>query len=119
MSSALYLMDKLPLEERKLKCEAFLKTYPDKVPVLVSRLKGSTAQQIENERLLVPHELTVAQLIFIIRRRLKFPAEKALFLFVNGSIPSGTQTIQNIYNQYKNTNDGFLRVAYTEENVFG
>ena len=118
-ANASYVIDRKPVEDRKKECQKLLEKYPDKVPILVSKLKNSNAEQINKEKYLVPGDMTLGQFMCVIRRRLKYPPERALFLFVDGNIPSGTQYINEIYHQYKSPEDGFLRFAYAEENVFG
>jgi GABA(A) receptor-associated protein len=44
--------------------------------------------------------------------------EKAIFLFINGSIPISSQMLGNIYELNKE-NDGFLYIVYSFENTFG
>lgn len=44
-------------------------------------------QDIDKKKYLVPSDLTCGQFVYVIRKRLKLPAEKAIFLFVNGVIP--------------------------------
>ena len=56
--------------------------------------------------------------MYVIRKRLKLPAEKAIFLFVNGSIPPTAAMLNTIYEQHKDK-DGFLYISYSDENVFG
>jgi GABA(A) receptor-associated protein len=53
-----------------------------------------------------------------VRKRLKLPSDKALFLFVNGSIPPTSALMNSIYEQHQDK-DGFLYMSYSEENVFG
>jgi GABA(A) receptor-associated protein len=56
--------------------------------------------------------------VYVIRKRLKLPAEKAIFLFVNGSIPPTAAMLNTVYEQHKDK-DGFLYISYSDENVFG
>ena len=49
---------------------------------------------------------------------MSLPAEKALFLFINGIVPSSSSLLSTIYDQQKDE-DGFLYVKYTFENTFG
>ena len=63
-------------------------------------------------------DLTTGQFVFIIRRRLQLPAEKAIFLFIGPVIPPSNATVNEVYQQYKDK-DGFLYIQYSEENVFG
>jgi GABA(A) receptor-associated protein len=75
-------------------------------------------QDIDKKKYLVPSDLTCGQFVYVIRKRLKLPSEKALFLFVNGSIPPTSAMINSIYEQHQDK-DGFLYMSYSEENVFG
>ncbi len=38
-------------------------------------------------RYLVPSDLTVGQFVYVIRKRINLPAEKAIFVFVKNSLP--------------------------------
>ena len=69
-------------------------------------------------RFLVPADLTCAQFGFLIRRRLSLPPEKALFLFINGALPSGAALMREAYELHKDR-DGFLYVQYHTEATFG
>jgi GABA(A) receptor-associated protein len=54
----------------------------------------------------------------IIRKRIKFPPEKAIFMFINNKIYPITSDIGTIYDTNKDP-DGFLYVTYCQENTFG
>ena len=54
----------------------------------------------------------------MIRKRLHLPAEKAIFLFINGTVPIISRTLADLYETDKDI-DGFLYIMYSEENVFG
>jgi len=41
----------------------------------------------ENCRYLVPADLTVGQFVYVIRKRIKLSAEKAIFIFVDNVLP--------------------------------
>jgi GABA(A) receptor-associated protein len=117
--NGIFSLESNSLEKRKKECTDMCMKYPDRVPVLVSRVKNSTAPQIDKQKYLVPNELTVSQFMFVVRKRIKFPQEKALFLFIDGTIPSGSTMMSALYETHKSKDDGFLRISYTEENVFG
>ena len=74
--------------------------------------------EIDKHKYLVPTDLTCGQFIYIIRKRLNLPPEKAIFLVVNGSIPPISSSILELYDKNKNE-DGFLYFSYMSENVFG
>ena len=63
-------------------------------------------------------DLAVGQFMFVLRKRMKLPSEQAIFLFVNGIIPSSNTLVHELYQQHKNV-DGFLYVGYSGENTFG
>ncbi len=67
---------------------------------------------------MVPSDLTCGQFVYVIRKRLKLSAEKAIFLFVGRVIPPTASMLNAIYEQYKDP-DGFLYISYSDENVFG
>ena len=96
-----------------------LRKYPDKIPVICEKnYRQRDLPNIDKKKYLVPLDITVGQFIYIIRQRLRMRPEEALFLFVNGSIPSSNKFMGEIYDFYKDA-DGFLYVEYSKENTFG
>jgi len=73
---------------------------------------------VDKKKYLVPAELTVGQFIFIIRKRINLRPEEALFFFVNGSIPSTSNTMGEVYQQ-NHDEDSFLYMMYSDESVYG
>jgi GABA(A) receptor-associated protein len=104
-------------EQRKIEADRILQKYPDRIPVIVEPTAGCKLT-IDKYKYLVPADLTIGQFIFVIRKRLKMQAEKALFLFVGGSIPASSASMATAYDAYK-SKDGFLKIRFAEENVFG
>jgi GABA(A) receptor-associated protein len=49
---------------------------------------------------------------------MKIPAELAIFIFVNNTIPYSAALIQQVYKENK-AEDGFLYVTYSSEAAFG
>lgn len=92
--------------------------YPDRIPVIVQRAPRSSITDIDKQKFLVPSDLTVAQFMYIIRRRIQLPPEKAMFLFVNKVLPATSATMGTIYEEHKDE-DGFLYIGYSGENTFG
>lgn len=66
----------------------------------------------------MPVDLTVGQFVYVIRKRIKLPSEKAIFIFVNDILPPTAALISTIYEEHKD-DDGFLYVLYSGENTFG
>ncbi|CAL8108885.1 unnamed protein product [Calicophoron daubneyi] len=63
------------------------KKYPHRIPVVVERHPHSQVADIDKHKFLVPDDITVAQFLWIIRKRIALSEEKALFLFVGNTIP--------------------------------
>jgi len=93
--------------------------YPGKIPVFVTKSSNSNdIPDLPKHKFLVPSNLTVGQFIFIIRKQIKLPPEKALFLFINNTLPTSSALLSEIYANNKDK-DGALRMIYTSENTFG
>ena len=107
-------------EDRIVEAKRVLSKYPDRVPIICepSLFKKNNCPMIDKRKYLVPKELTIGQFLYAIRKRLQMPPEKALFLFVNNTIPSTSSLIGEIYNAHKDA-DQYLYISYAQENVFG
>ncbi|KMS99141.1 hypothetical protein BVRB_2g047490 [Beta vulgaris subsp. vulgaris] len=92
--------------------------YPDKIPVIVEKAERSDIPNINKKKYLVPADLTVGQFVYVIRRRIKLSADKAIFIFVDNVLPS-TGAIMSATYEEKKDEDGFLYVTYSGENTFG
>jgi GABA(A) receptor-associated protein len=97
-----------------------LSKYPDRIPVICERYHNASIDcpLIDKNKYLVPVDLTLRQFMYVIRKRMKLPPEKAIFLFINDMIPNFHHTLSTIYENYKDS-DGFLYVSYSFENTFG
>ena len=100
--------------------DLILNKYPGRIPVLVTKAKGvkSDIPDIPKNKFLVPKDITVGSFLYIIRKQLSLEPEKALFIFVNDTLPTSGMTIAELYSLHK-SNDGLLRVVYTSESTFG
>ena len=107
-------------EERLIEANRVLYKYPDRVPIIVEKNINapSDCPLIYKNKYLVPRDLTFGHLICVIRKRLNISPEKAIFLFINNTIPPSCSYINDIYNVFVSS-DKFLYVTYTYENVFG
>lgn len=106
------------LEHRKEESRKIRSKYPDRIPVVVERAPKSQISDIDKRKFLVPADLSVAQFMYIIRKRIQLAPEKSMFLFVNRMLPTTSSTMGSIYDEYKDE-DGFLYIAYSGENTFG
>jgi GABA(A) receptor-associated protein len=106
------------LFQRKEESTRVLLKYPGRVPIICEKGKQNDLPDIDKQKYLVPKDLTIGQFIYVIRKRMHFHAEEALFLLINNRIVSSSTLIGTIYHQEKDE-DGFLYVKYTKENTFG
>lgn len=74
--------------------------------------------EIDKNKYLVPYDLTIGQFVYVIRRRIDVPAERAIFIFVNDILPPTAATLSSVYEEHKDE-DGFLYILYSSENTFG
>jgi hypothetical protein len=73
--------------ERLKKSQIILEKYPDRVPLIIQPSKNDRdSYPIDKSKYITPRDLTLLQLQQIIRKRVKFPAEKALFMFIKNKI---------------------------------
>ena len=92
--------------------------YSNRCPVIVEKIGKSDLPDIEKKKFLVPDDLTMGQFICIIRQKIQLPAEKAIYLFINGKIPPSSALISEINEEHKD-DDGFLYIKYSGEKTFG
>jgi len=105
-------------DSRREESQKIRRKYPDRIPVVVEKVSSSSIPDIDKRKFLVPSDLTVAQFMYIIRKRIQLAPEKAMFLFVNKMLPTTSSTMGIIYDEHKDE-DGFLYIAYSGENTFG
>eukprot|EP00486_Rosalina_sp_Unknown_P003424 CAMPEP_0201567444 /NCGR_PEP_ID=MMETSP0190_2-20130828/7948_1 /ASSEMBLY_ACC=CAM_ASM_000263 /TAXON_ID=37353 /ORGANISM="Rosalina sp." /LENGTH=117 /DNA_ID=CAMNT_0047987457 /DNA_START=232 /DNA_END=585 /DNA_ORIENTATION=- len=106
------------LQERKDKATRVLSKYGDRVPVICERDPKSSIQQMDRSKILVPKELTVAQFVKVIRKRIQVEPEQSIFLFINDTLVVNGKMMSDVYQEHKDE-DGFLYVSYSAENSFG
>ena len=109
-----------PFDERKAEATRVLNKYPERIPIICQKVDNNddSIPTIEKIKYLVPIDLTLAQFMCILRKKLELPSEKAVFIFVNNTIPTASETIEKIYEEHKDL-DGFLYMTYSGENTFG
>ena len=106
-------------DNRKAEAARVINIYQDRIPVVVERSnRNSNIPDIDKHKYLVPKDLTIGQFIYVIRRRIKLDSSKAIFLFVNNSMPPTCELICNLYERCKESDD-FLYITYSGENTFG
>jgi GABA(A) receptor-associated protein len=108
-----------PFDVRKAESARMRAKYPDRVPVIVERAPNNESiPHIDNTKYLVPYDLTVCQFVFVLRKRLQLPPERAMFLFIDNKLPPNSALMSVIYEEMRDP-DGFLYLRYAGENTFG
>ena len=64
-------------EHRVSESQKIRSRYPDRIPVIVERAENSNIENIDKRKYLVPNDITVAQFMWIIRKR-KYSKQKIL-----------------------------------------
>lgn len=106
-------------EQRLTESTEILKKHPDRICVYIEKKENcKSLPDIEKKKYLVPITTDVAQFIYIIRNKVNISKEQALFIYINNTIINGSITMGEVNNKYK-SDDGFLYIKYTGENVFG
>lgn len=131
MSIKIPYKKKFSLEERRAESKKIRDKYSDRIPIIVTP-SGNAAKNhpIEKEKFLVPTDLTLAQFVYVIRKRIKLNAEEALWVFVHNTdgtetLPPTSSSLSAIYQEHvelcKDDDewDGFLYIVYSGENTFG
>ncbi|KAL4309478.1 hypothetical protein GQ457_01G029520 [Hibiscus cannabinus] len=106
------------LEQRQEESKTILTKYPDRIPVIIERYSRTDLPDIENNKFLVPRDMSVGQFIHTLSRRLRLSPGKALFVFVNNTLPQTASLMGSVYNSFKDE-DGFLYMCYSTEKTFG
>ncbi|KAF0278907.1 hypothetical protein FOG50_00271 [Hanseniaspora uvarum] len=124
-----------PFNVRKNECDRICQKYIDRIPVIVEKQgldststsnepsnnvsKSNEVPALDKRKYLVPQSLTIGQFVYIIRKRIDLPPERAIFVFVNnGILPNTSSLMSQLYLEYKDA-DGFLYINYAGENTFG
>jgi GABA(A) receptor-associated protein len=106
-------------EERVLHSTQLMNKYPDRVPIIIKKRKDDkNLEELSKNKYLIPKNLDIKDIIFIIRKNLKIEPHHGIFVFVaNVLVPMNT-SMGAIYLQHKDP-DGFLYITYSKEATFG
>ena len=106
--------------KRKIQCHQLLIKNPNSIPVILEKDPRSIIQEIKKSKFLVSKEVTVNQFILLIRGLIQISENEGIFFVVKGKYTiSGDKTMEQIYNNYKDKDDGFLYIAYSSELIYG
>eukprot|EP00501_MAST-03F_sp_TOSAG23-6_P000687 GSMAST32.ASY1.ANO1.714.1 assembled CDS len=105
-------------DKRKAEATRIRSKYPDRIPVICEKAERTDIPDIDKKKYLVPADLTVGQFVYVIRKRIELPPEKAIFVFIDNVLPPTASLMSAIYEEQKDE-DGFLYITYSGENTFG
>tara|TARA_Y100000287_G_C14104926_1_gene297082 strand:+ start:241 stop:621 length:381 start_codon:yes stop_codon:yes gene_type:complete len=105
-------------DERLEESTKIMEKHSDKIPIIISKYNKSDLNNIDKNKFLVPNDMTLTQFIYTIRKRIKLDSSKALFFFINNTVPKNSAPLGELYNLHKDK-DGFLYITYNSENTFG
>tara|TARA_R110000803_G_scaffold24855_3_gene59680 strand:+ start:295 stop:627 length:333 start_codon:yes stop_codon:yes gene_type:complete len=95
--------------------------HPDKVPVYIKVADGEqNVPDLDRHYYLIERGMTMGQVVYIIRKRIKISSKQAIFVFVdNGILPPTSALIDEVYSEHKDPTDALLYVTYRAEQTFG
>ena len=113
------LKSKIPIDKRISDSFRFKQKYPDRIPVIVDSYTEKSPT-IDNHKFLVPNDITLAQFMYIIRKRVKLNPDEALYFFIGSKkiMDTGSKLMSEIF-KYHADDDKFLYIYYDIESTFG
>lgn len=106
------------IEDRKNEVNKIKEKYPDKVFIYLDKNKSSNIKEIDKHKYLCPKDMQLSQFAYIIRKKLLLSEKESIIFFINNVLPPFTKSMEELYENYK-SDDNFLYIKYTNENVFG
>jgi GABA(A) receptor-associated protein len=104
---------------RAVEAQKVLQRFPGRIPIIIERNKGAAdIPLIDKTKFLVPGHFSVGQFVYLVRKRISLPPEKALFIFVGNTLPVSSELLQETYSKWRDS-DGFLYMTYTGESTYG
>jgi len=107
-------------EKRFSEAQRIIEKYPDKIPVICEKgMVSDDIPDIDRKKYLCPNDISIANFMFVIRKRIKLAPEKSIFLFVSDTnlVPTAS-LLSQVYQEHKD-DDGFLYITYNGESTFG
>jgi len=105
------------LDARKKESSQVRAKYPDRCPVIVYT-DDKNLEPLDKYKYLVPEDITLAQFMQIIRKKIKLDSKKAIWLYVGNTMPVTSSTLSTLHTAHADE-DGFLYIKLVGENVFG
>jgi Autophagy protein Atg8 ubiquitin like len=127
------------LKERQALCQSMLTKHAGKIPMIVEKsIVGCDLPDLDRCKFLVDGSLTFMQFRCVVLGKIRTAlqdasnktakvdakvdaSKKAIFFFVGGGkhLPGQAMTLNELYKQYKDEEDGLLYITYHTEDTFG
>jgi len=120
------LIRDLPFEKRCEIIKDLNNKYSDRIPLYI--MSGDNKKK--SAKLLVPYDLSIMDVLYILKKRVDIRSEESLYLYIHVYCNSNSnkikeyiycntsETISELYNKYKD-DDNMLYMSYHLENTFG
>ena len=105
-----------PLEERTQFAKSIMEKHPGKIPLIIESNRNKDLPPIH--KFIIPNDLTVGQVIYMLRKRIKLSEREAIYVFFKDNLLSTTTLMSEVYEQHKDA-DGIVYAVYAKENTFG
>ncbi|CAD8104593.1 unnamed protein product [Paramecium primaurelia] len=108
------------LEERKKRVQEQLAKYPEMIPIIVEKIPGCKLPQLQKVKFLVNSSFSFNEFKNTIKKKLNLDEKTStLFMYCGKSLMNEHDKLRNIYDQYKDPDDGFLYLQYADAETFG
>jgi GABA(A) receptor-associated protein len=91
--------------------------YPGSVLVFVEKGAKSDLPPLDKQKYIVPRDMVIGSFLFMIRKRISLPPEKAIYIFINNTLPPSTAKMGELFTLHGK--DGYLRMVVAAESTFG
>jgi hypothetical protein len=110
----------VPLSKRKMDSTRVLVKYPEYIPVIIDSC-NALSKILSKKKYLVLKDNTCTNLLVNIRKNAKnkIDSHKAIFVFCNDILIMPHDSIQQLYEKYKDKEDNYLYLYLAYENTFG
>lgn len=95
--------------------------FPTHIPIVMEPTSSAVKDAeliLDKPKYLISRDLCMHSLMFFIRKRMRLPPEKALFMFCGGTMLPASTLMSEVYKKYQDA-DGFVYITYSGESVFG
>jgi hypothetical protein len=99
--------------------ELVLYKYKSHIPIVVRC--NDKHLRLDKNKYLVGQDMTIAQLLIILRKRLdkSLNSSQGLYMFINNKLPINSSVLSSVYNIDGDKDTGMLFVTLCQENTFG